>query len=144
MEKCILIYEDDMDILFFCKQFLSQNQYRVETLSRCENVISDIESIKPDLILMDLWIPVIGGEKAIFLIKQNPSTQHIPVLLFSANAEIKEICKKINADGYIEKPFDIQTLKETIAQNILRYDTSQNATTSSVHDKGQEVTKGLP
>ena len=117
-DKCILIYEDDQEILFLCKQLLSKNQYRVETLSRCENVINDIENFKPNLILMDLWIPEIGGEKAISMIKENPATQHIPVLLFSANAEIKEICKKVNADGYIEKPFDINTFKETIKQNI--------------------------
>lgn len=118
MEKCILIYEDDPEILFFCKKFLSKNQYRVETLSRCENVINDIAALKPDLILMDLWIPEIGGEQAIIMIKENPATRHIPVLLFSANTEIKEICKKINADGYIQKPFDINTLRETIQQKI--------------------------
>ena len=117
-DKSILIYEDDQEILFLCKKLLTKNQYRVETLSRCENVINDIDSIKPNLILMDLWIPEIGGEKAISMIKENPATRHIPVLLFSANAEIKEICKKINADGYIEKPFDIHTLKATIEQNI--------------------------
>lgn len=49
MEKCILIYEDDQEILFLCKKILSKSQYRVETLSRCENVISDIDSIKPNL-----------------------------------------------------------------------------------------------
>lgn len=118
IEKCILIYEDDQEILFLCKKLLSKNNYRVETLSRCENVIADIDRIKPNLILMDLWIPEIGGEKAVSLIKENTATQHIPVLLFSANAEIKEICKKVNADGYIAKPFDIHTLKEKILQNI--------------------------
>lgn len=118
LNKCILIYEDDPEILLLCKTILIKNQYRVETLSRCENVMADIELLKPDLILMDLWIPEIGGEKAIALIKENLATSHIPVLLFSANADIKEICKKINAQGYIEKPFDIQTLKATIAENI--------------------------
>ena len=118
MEKCILIYEDDQEILFLCKKILSKSKYRVETLSRCENVISDIDSIKPNLILMDLWIPEIGGEKAITMIKENPATCHIPVLLFSANADIEEICNKINANGYIEKPFDINTLLQTIEKNI--------------------------
>ena len=118
MEKCILIYEDDPEILLFCKIFLSKHQYRVETLSRCENVIDDIASIKPNLILMDHWIPEIGGEKAITLIKENPATCQIPILLFSANTNIKEICKKINANGYIQKPFDLITLKETIEKNI--------------------------
>ena len=117
-DKCILIYEDDQEILFLCKKLLSKNQYRVETLSLCENVIADIDRIKPNLILMDLWIPEIGGQKAICMIKENPASRHIPVLLFSANAEIKEICREINADGYIEKPFDIHTLKATIEKNI--------------------------
>jgi DNA-binding NtrC family response regulator len=116
--KCILIYEDDPEILLLCKIILMQSQYRVETLSKCENVINDIDRIKPNLILMDLWIPEIGGEKAIALVKENPATRHIPVLLFSANPDIQEICKKINADGYVAKPFDIDTLKETIEQNM--------------------------
>jgi len=116
--KCILIYEDDQEILLLCKLILTKSQYRVETLSRCEHVISDIERILPDLILMDLWIPEIGGEKAISLVKENPATAHIPVLLFSANTDIKEICKKINANGYVAKPFDINTLKTAIEQHI--------------------------
>lgn len=118
-QKCVLIYDDDQEILFLCKAILAKNNYRVETLSRCENVMSDIDLIKPGIILMDLWIPDIGGEKAITMMKENPATQHIPVILFSANADIKEICKKIKADGYIEKPFDIAALKATIEENIL-------------------------
>ena len=117
-DKCILIYEDDREILFLCKMLLERENYRVETLMKCENVIKDIDDIKPNLILMDLWIPEIGGEKAVFLIKENPDTRHIPVLLFSANAQIKEISEKPNADGYIEKPFDIHDFKEMIARHI--------------------------
>ena len=116
--KCILIYEDDPDIILLCKTILKKSQYRVETLSRCENVIGEIDYFKPDLILIDLWIPEIGGEQAASIIKTNPATYDIPVLLFSANSNIKEICKKINANGYIEKPFDINTLMKKIEQNI--------------------------
>ena len=115
---CVLIYDDDQEILFLCKVIL-EKYYRVETLMQCENIISDIVRIKPDIILMDLWIPVIGGEKAITLIKNNPLTQFIPVILFSANADIDTICIKTGANGYISKPFDIATLEETIQNNIL-------------------------
>lgn len=117
--KCILIYDDDLEILFLCKAILSKSSYQVETLSRCDNVIEDIARIKPDIILMDLWIPEIGGEKAIDIVKKNPVTQHIPMLIFSANAEIEAICKKVNANGFIEKPFDISSFKEKIQQLIL-------------------------
>ena len=117
--KCVLIYDDDLEILFLCKAILSKSNYRVETLSRCDNVIDDIARIQPDLILMDLWIPEIGGEKAIDMVKKNPETQHIPMLIFSANAEIEAIAKKVKANGFIEKPFDISIFKETIQQKML-------------------------
>ena len=116
--KCVLIYDDNLEILLLCKMLLRKDPYRVETLTRCENVIDDVSHIKPDLILMDLWIPEIGGEKAVELIKENPATRHVPVLLFSANDKIAEICDKTNADGYIAKPFDIQVFKDKIAQKI--------------------------
>lgn len=116
--KCVLIYDDDQEILFLCNAILSKSGYRIETLSRCQYIISEVMGIKPDLILMDLWIPEIGGEKAISILKADPTTSHIPVLIFSANADIKEICKKVNATGYIEKPFDINVFKNKIDQNI--------------------------
>lgn len=116
--KCVLMYEDDLEILFLCSMLLKKGQYRVETLTVCDNVINDIALIQPDLILMDLWIPEMGGEEATMLIKENPATRHVPVILFSANDKIKEICEKTNADGYIAKPFDINKFKETIADNI--------------------------
>ncbi len=119
MNKCVLIYDDDLEILFLCKAILAKKQYRVETLSRCENVLADIAIIKPDIILMDLWIPEIGGEKAITILKENDSTRHIPVIIFSANAEIETICKKIHANAFIEKPFDIASFTEVIQKNIL-------------------------
>jgi DNA-binding NtrC family response regulator len=120
MSKCVLIYDDDAEILFLCKAILTKkNQYRVEALSRCENVIHDIKRIKPDIILMDLWIPEIGGEKAVTAMKKDPSTCHIPVIIFSANAEVSTISKKVKANGYIEKPFDISTFSEMIEKNIL-------------------------
>ena len=118
-KKCVLIYDDDLEILFLCKAVLSKSNYRIETLSCCENVLEDIARLKPDIILMDLWIPEIGGEKAIEIVKKNPETKHIPVIIFSANAEIATICKKVNANGFIEKPFDISGFNASIQKHIL-------------------------
>ena len=41
--KCILIYEDDQEIVLLCKTILIKNHYQVESLSSCENVLSDLE-----------------------------------------------------------------------------------------------------
>lgn len=114
----ILIYDDDQEILTMCTIVLKKFHYQVKTLSRCEHVIVDIENYQPNLILMDLWIPEIGGEKAVKLVKDNPKTSHIPVLLFSANSDINDICKRVNADGYISKPFNLTVFKDTIDTHI--------------------------
>ena len=118
MKKKILIYDDDQEILLLCKAILSKYDFVVETLSTCENILTDIQKLYPDIILMDLWIPQIGGEKAIEIIKQNETTKQLPVLIFSANADIKEISEKVNADGYIEKPFSISSFIETIKKHL--------------------------
>lgn len=117
MKKNILIYDDDAEILFLCKTILQKYNYVVETLSRCDNIIDDIDRYNPNFILMDLWIPEIGGEKAVKLIKENDTIKHIPVFLFSANTDIKEICLKVNANGFIEKPFDLQAFVSIIHNN---------------------------
>ncbi len=93
---------------------LQKHNYRVETCPTCDHIINDIETMKPDLILMDLWIPKMGGEKALDLLHENPACKDIPVLFFSANDEIHTISKRAGANGYVQKPFDITTFEETI------------------------------
>lgn len=118
MKKKILIYDDEEEILFLCKVILAKHDFEVETFSKCENILSEIDQHSPDLILMDLWIPDIGGEKWVEILKKETTSKQIPVLLFSANADIKEICMKVNADGYIEKPFTVSNFIEIIKRHI--------------------------
>ena len=118
MQKCILIYDDDKEILMLCKMILLKQNYRVESRITCDNIVADIKKVNPDLILMDLWIPKCGGEKAVNDIHENPASKDIPVLLFSANDEIEKISKRSGANGYIKKPFDIATFKEKIESCI--------------------------
>ena len=118
MKKCILTYDDDQEILFVCKAILEKGNYRVVTKALCDNIIEDLSAEKPDLVLMDLWIPEMGGEKAISLMKHDPDTQNIPVILFSANDEIEEISKRSNADNYFKKPFGIADLAAVVKNNL--------------------------
>lgn len=121
-QKCILIFDDDPEILLVCKLILEELNYRVETRANCTNVIEDIGKLKPGLVLMDLWIPDIGGENAIHLIRNNISIRHIPVIIFSANAEIEEIQQRLQANGFLKKPFDISQFTQIIESHILKDD----------------------
>lgn len=118
MQKLVLIYDDDAEILMVCKIILEQKNYLVQTRLFCDDIIKDIKDINPDVILMDLWIPTIGGEQAVNLIKTNAAYMHIPVILFSANAEIEIIEERAKANGVLRKPFDINTLLATIENTL--------------------------
>jgi len=118
-KKCILIYDDDVEILNVCKAILQSSNYRVETIQTCENIISDVLRVQPGIVLMDLWIPSIGGENAVRYMHENPETKDIPVVLFSASDDIEKISERVQADSFLRKPFDIQTFKDTIKEYIL-------------------------
>lgn len=118
MGKCILIFDDDPEILAVCKIILEQYHYEVATRLISDNILKDISHVKPDIILMDLWIPTIGGESAIGLMRNNSAMQHIPVIIFSANGEIDIIANRINANGFLKKPFEINSLLGIIKTTI--------------------------
>lgn len=118
MEKCILIYDDDVEISAVTKIILERKKYRVETRTRCDDIIKEVDEVKPDLVFMDLWIPVMGGESALQLMKQNEATRDIAVILFSANDLIEEVSQRSNADGYLRKPFTIAELLQKVDNTI--------------------------
>ena len=118
MKKRILICDDDEDILAVCKTILERNDFQVSTSLTCENIFNKMSVINPDLILMDLWIPEMGGEKATLKLKTDEETKHIPVILFSANQEIGKMTSKLNANDFIVKPFDMRDLVAKINKHL--------------------------
>lgn len=119
-KKCVLIYDDDVEILKICRLILASEDYEVQTVECCDNIIEDIEKIKPDIILMDLWMPNIGGEEAANIIRENKKTDHIPIILFSAVTDIEKISKRVKATAILKKPFDIGSLIATVKEHTSR------------------------
>lgn len=116
-KKCVLICDDDNSILDVCKLILHE-EYRVATVTSCENILDYIKAIKPQIVLMDVLIPG-EGAKAAKMIHQAPETSNIPVILFSALSNIKEISKTAEATAILEKPFELKVLLETVRKYIL-------------------------
>lgn len=114
MEKCILICDDDRDILEVCTTILNIQGFRVETSLTCNNIIALVETVKPDLILMDLWVPDLGGEAAVKILRENSKTAFIPILFFSANNNLENISTKAKVEGFLRKPFDLDEMEDTI------------------------------
>lgn len=119
MREKILICDDEEDILQVASIILEKEGYEVTAVNRIEDPIHLVKRHSPKLILMDIWIPDIGGEEAVKILKAEPSTCNLPVILFSANNEINIIAERSNADGFVHKPFTIKHLKNYIKTFLL-------------------------
>jgi CheY-like chemotaxis protein len=112
--RTILICDDDLFIMQAAKEVLERKGYKVVTYESCDFLMEKVEKLQPDMILMDLLIPPMGGDNSIKLLKHDPMTKHIPILVFSGDPEIEKIYLETDADGFIRKPFNIGHFEEYI------------------------------
>ncbi|HJU46205.1 MAG TPA: response regulator [Chitinophagaceae bacterium] len=112
----IMIFDDDADILSICSYILQIKGWEVHTKTNCNNILEAIEKVKPDVIVMDNWIPDTGGIVATQTIKAHEPFKHIPVIYFSANHDISNLAKQAGTEYYLAKPFDIQQFEDLIEQ----------------------------
>ncbi|MES2417743.1 MAG: response regulator [Bacteroidota bacterium] len=118
MTKKIFIFDDNNDILELCSLILEEAGYEIKTSTTSNEIITQVLAYMPDLIFMDNWLPDVGGVEATRELKNHPALQHIPVIYFSANNEVKLLAEKAGADNYLSKPFDIKSLEDMVHQHI--------------------------
>jgi len=112
--KKVLVCEDDESIAEICELILTKMGCNVQKCEQISNIYEIVEKVQPDLILMDLWMPEIGGSKATELLKTSNKYKHIPIIIFSANNEIEKVSINLMADGFIKKPFEVSHFEETV------------------------------
>lgn len=119
-DKKIVIFDDDEDILSICVYILEEQGWEVQTFTNCNNIIERVNAIKPDVILMDNWIPDEGGIIATQTLKKDEALKHIPVVYFSANSDIQILADHAGADSYLAKPFDLEELDRVIETVLVK------------------------
>ena len=117
-KKRILIFDDDTAILEVVTIIFEENGYDVKISETSHDIIEKVAEYKPDVILMDNWIPKIGGVEATKLLKSNEEFRHIPVIYVTANNDIVALAAEAQADDYVSKPFNLDDLEEKVAKYI--------------------------
>ncbi|MCC6287792.1 MAG: response regulator [Chitinophagaceae bacterium] len=114
----ILFADDDEDLLELAKMKLSKAGFSVRVSHNAHNIANMIAEERPDLILLDVSMQGVDGRDICQALKNHKPTSGIPVIIISANNDLKNIALICGADDYIEKPFhpDIVTRK---IQNML-------------------------
>jgi DNA-binding response OmpR family regulator len=108
--KKILVVDDDQDILMAVRLTLESEGFTAETTTKGEEAFSMVKSFKPDLILLDLLLSGNDGSHICRKLKEDKTTQKIPVVMMSAHPTAKQSAKECDAEGFVAKPFSIENL----------------------------------
>jgi len=113
----LLYIEDNPTNIKLMQQLLSlQKGLHLTTVTTAEAGLNIVKIMPPDIIIMDINLPGMSGIEAVKLLKENPETQHIPVLALTAKATQKEINQgaHVGFDNYLTKPISLQHLLDEI------------------------------
>ncbi len=112
MRKTILIVDDDLDLCYILQTVFAQLGYDSVLAVNGKEAVDLATSQLPDLILMDIMLPVMDGLQATRLIRENSNTHSIPILAMTARVsmEDKKDCFRSGCDDFIAKPFTVKEL----------------------------------
>jgi CheY-like chemotaxis protein len=100
--RLILVVDDFKDDREMYAFFLSLKGFQVTVACDGEEALTKASQLQPDLIIMDLWLPGIGGWEAIRRLKGDKKTTHIPIVVLTARAFVS--AKAVGSDGCLIKP----------------------------------------
>jgi two-component system phosphate regulon response regulator PhoB len=103
----ILLIEDEPDIAEVLQYNLEKEGFQVELASRGDAGLESVRRENPDLILLDLMLPGLDGLEVTRLLKRDPATAHLPIVMLTARSEEVDriVGLELGADDYISKPF---------------------------------------
>lgn len=106
----ILIVDDDEGLRYCLSQALLQKGFAVETAANGRDALRKVAGFAPDVVILDLNMPVMNGPETRKRLKSDPKTQNIPVIFYSAACtdDIEKV--KIDIDYYLKKPATLDTL----------------------------------
>ncbi len=116
----IVVADDDQDILNLVSKRLVKCGYHVLTATNGQQALELVRSRLPSAAILDWMMPVLQGHEVCSRIKEDPSTEEVPVVLLTAKVSDVDIEKgfRFGADDYITKPFDIAELDMTLKRLI--------------------------
>jgi len=120
-KKRILVVEDERDMAELIALRLSRAGYAVEHAYDGQDGLARIRSSKPDLVLLDIFLPRMSGIDVLKEVRQDPRTSTVPVIIVTARGEETDVIVglQLGADDYIPKPFNSSLLLARI-EAVLR------------------------
>ena len=119
-KRTVLIVDDDEDLLILIQHALSLEGFDPICSPNGVNIVSIVTRKHPDIVLLDIHMNGTDGVAICKELKLNPETASTPIIMFSANDNIKAISLECGANGYITKPFNTNHFRETLRSVLLQ------------------------
>ncbi|MBM4163933.1 MAG: response regulator [Lentisphaerae bacterium] len=117
-KRTILLVDDDMSLLQTLDDFLSYEGYQVETAESGERALAKLRRINPDIIILDMSMPGMGGVGFLDRITQPDGSTRFPVLVLTARAAMAEYFASRQIDGFLSKPCNPEDLLNEVSRII--------------------------
>lgn len=118
--KTVLIAEDNMDNRIIYATMLSHVGYRVVEADNGVEAVRVARTERPDIILMDISMPLMDGYEATRVLKADPETRGIPIVAVTAHAMVtdRDAAKEAGCDDYVSKPVEPQGIRSVVERWI--------------------------
>ena len=116
--KNIFIVEDDRKMALAVESTLKNEQYNIESFDSTKQFLEKIKDTHPDLVILDIVLPDGDGRQLCDILKRDPITAHIPVIMISGYFTQDQITYDACADGYLQKPFDVEDLRYMVKHSF--------------------------
>ncbi len=120
MATRVLIADDEQDIKDIIQMYLESQGYEIETAYDGLDAVDRVQSWNPDVVLLDIMMPLMDGISVCRKIKSDPATKDIAVIMISAASkrEKEGEAYQAGADAYVLKPFEPADLVKKIEQSL--------------------------
>ena len=113
--------DDEADIVEMLTLLLEKDGHRITPASNGKEALEKIAQDRPDLILLDLMMPVMDGYQMHAQLVENEATRSIPIVIVTAKGKSRSRFEGIsNIAAYIDKPFDPKSLREKIREILAK------------------------
>ncbi|MCD6395296.1 MAG: response regulator [Planctomycetes bacterium] len=112
----IMVVDDEPNIVQTLRDRLEMNEYEVVTAGNGKEGLERFEEEHPDVILLDVIMPIMDGHEMLEALRKRPAGQNVSVIMLTARSQTQDIARAnvCGIDDYIVKPFDLSELLEKI------------------------------
>jgi DNA-binding response OmpR family regulator len=123
MPQTILVAEDQQHVRSLVEYKLRNSGYTVICVDDGKSALEKAIDLVPDLILLDIMMPLMTGFEVLSALRQNDKTKNVPVLMVTALSKEDEVLKglELGADDYITKPFSPNELAARVKTVLIRH-----------------------